>query len=163
MPRARIFGPAPLDGVVQTDHDRCRGRHEGGDQQVQQPLGRPSGRPSRTVEDAMEGREVAVLIAAEDPQHRRHGAAPWCQDGAREQPQDILPGRPGEQVGEGVEPGQQRRRQRQNRGKGGRRRGLWHPIGRIDSARDHNCRDLRQSESAAPPTLAPQPDPGHTC
>lgn len=82
--RPDLGTPAPLDRVVQADHDRRIGRHEGGDQQMQQPTGRQSGRLSRAVEDAMEGDEIAVLITAEDPQHRRHGAPSRRQDGARE-------------------------------------------------------------------------------
>ncbi|MEI9984782.1 MAG: hypothetical protein WDN69_17180 [Aliidongia sp.] len=80
MPRALIFAPpAPFDRIIQADLDRCIGRHEGGDQQMQQPASDQSGRPSRTVEDAMEGDEIAVLIAAEDPQHGRHGTPPRRQ------------------------------------------------------------------------------------
>ena len=97
--------PAPLDGVIEPDHDRCAGRHEGLDQRDQQLARHRPRRPRRAVEDTMEGAEVWIAISPQDAQRRRDGAPAGRQDDASEQHQNVRPCRAREQIGESREPG----------------------------------------------------------
>ncbi len=133
MPRALILAsPAPFDGVVEPDHHRRAGRHEGLDQQDQQLARHGPGRPCCTVEDAVEGTEVGIAFAPQDAQRRRDGAPARRQDDAGEQHQNVRPGRTREQIGEPREPRQEALGQRRP-GRAGEKMGMLHPIGRISA------------------------------
>ena len=97
---ADVGSPTPLDGIVEPDHHRRAGRHEGLDQQEQQPARHRPGRPCGTVENAVEGTEVGIAISPEDAQRRGDGAPARRQDHAGEQHQDVRPGWTGEQIGQ---------------------------------------------------------------
>src|SRR5271154_830057 len=59
---ADLGSPAPLDGVIKSDHHWAR-RHQGFYQQDQQLTRHGPGRPRRPVEDTMEGTKVGLAFA----------------------------------------------------------------------------------------------------
>jgi hypothetical protein len=142
---ADLGSPAPLDGVIEPDHDRRAGRHEGFDQQDQQPARHRPRRPRCSVEDAVESAEIGIAISSQDAQRRRDGAPAGRQDDAGEQQEDIRPRRAREQIGEPCEPGQQAWRKR-IRGDG-QTMGVLHPMRRIDALNRGNLARVRQIES----------------
>ena len=138
-----LGSPAPLNGVVDPDHDRRAGRHKGLDQQDQQPPRHRPGRPRRAVEDTVESAEAGVVISSQDAQRRRDGAPAWRQDDAGDQQQDVRPGRARKQIGEPLQPEQQALRERIRRGE--EKMGALHPIRRIDALNRGNRACARQS------------------
>ncbi len=157
---ADLGSPAPLDGVINADHDRPVLRYEHLDQQDQQ-LARPgAGRPGCAIEDTMEGAEVGIAIPPQNTQRRRDGAPAGRQDDAGEQYQNVRPGRAREQIGEPREPGQESLRQRRTR-RAGEKMGVLHPIGRIGALNRGNLAIVRQIESAGASSLACASRNGH--
>jgi hypothetical protein len=71
---ADLGSPAPFDGVVETDHDRAAGRHQGFYQQNQQLARYGPGRPRRPIEDTVKGTKVGIAFAPQDAQRRRDGS-----------------------------------------------------------------------------------------
>ncbi|HEY0800129.1 MAG TPA: hypothetical protein VGD54_04750, partial [Steroidobacteraceae bacterium] len=142
-----LGSPAPFDGVIDTNHHRGAGRHQGRDQHAQQLARHGAPSPRRPVEDAMEGAEVGIVLSTQDAQHRCDGVSTGHQDSAREQQWDVRPGRSGEQFGKPGNSRQKAGRQRRT-GRVGDGTGVLHPNDRISAPNRGNIAALRQIESA---------------
>jgi hypothetical protein len=101
--------------------------------------------------------EVALLLATEDAQRRRNGPPARGQGGPGQEPQDVRPGRAGEQIRKRGKPRQEERWQRRAAGVG---QGVSHPGRRIGRRRCGNALRLRPTESAS--TLSRTAPLGHS-
>jgi len=88
--------PAPLDGVVETDHHGLVRRHEGGDEQAKQAARQPASGPAVAVQDTVIVGEMRVLIQSCHTQGGRDGTPTGDKDRAHDQYHGVLPGRRGE-------------------------------------------------------------------
>ena len=93
--RLDLGPPAPLDGVIEADHDRSL-RHEGGDQEQQEPVRDGAGRPAPLAEHAVVDGEARRLVEAHDAQRRRDRAPTRGENDTRHQDQNVAPDRGGE-------------------------------------------------------------------
>ena len=102
-PRRDPGAPAPLDGVVEADHHRTV-RHEGGDQQPQEPVREGARAPVPVAQRALADSKTRSLAQPHDAQRRGDGSTPRRQQGAARQHEHVTPDRGGEVASEGPRP-----------------------------------------------------------
>ena len=82
--------PSAFDGVVHTDDNRAIG-HEPFDHNVQQPPGYSAGAPSGATENLVIACKVGGPGASGHAQAGADGPLAWCQQGAHDQNEHMLP------------------------------------------------------------------------
>lgn len=109
----------------------------------------------------MKGAEVGIAVAPQDPKRGCDGAPARRQHEPGEEDECGRPGRPGEQIGEAAETGDEAIRQRRA-GIFGTTTGMLHPEDGIGAAAHHNLPPIRHIDQSAAPRLASRPPLGHT-
>src|SRR3954470_13116505 len=112
------FGPpAPLDGVVEANHDRSR-RHEGSNEEQQEAVRDGAGGPAPCAEHPVVDGEPRPLVETHDTQRRRDRPPTRGEQGPCDQDQNVAPDCGGEGGRKGLQPRGQHRGHARRHGTG---------------------------------------------